>query len=294
MRTVEVAPGVRSSALGFGCAPILGSVGGRRAEAALGLALELGVTHLDVAPSYGFGEAEGWVGRFLRGRREGVVLATKFGLEATGMARVLAPVKPVVRWVREMKIKMKKGADRGDGGPSFAPNLAEPDGATKGGSPGRFFRRLEMNAANLERSVERSLRALRTDRIDILLLHEPPGKLPAWGELREAAGRLKRAGKIRAFGAAYYRGKEHPGEEVLRECDVRQFDCSPAAEDYGAVVAEAGNRPGILFSPFAGGGATGDRGAMLQRLARDFPRSVVLCSMFSEKNIRGNVEAIGA
>jgi len=291
MRTVEVAPGVRSSALGFGCAPILGSVGGRRAEAALGLALELGVTHLDVAPSYGFGEAEGWVGRFLRGRREGVVLATKFGLEATGMARVLAPVKPVVRFLKGEKgsgaagrLRERLGLGKREGGSVPAPN----------GSPGRFFRRVEMNAANLERSVERSLRALRTDRIDILLLHEPPGRLPAWGELREAAGRLKRAGKIRAFGAAYYRGKEHPGEEVLRECDVRQFDCSPAAEDYGALVAEAGNRPGILFSPFAGGGSMGDRGAMLQRLARDFPRSVVLCSMFSEKNIRGNVEAIGA
>ncbi len=289
MRAVELAPGVRSSALGFGCAPILGSVGGRRAEAALGLALELGVTHLDVAPSYGFGEAEGWVGRFLRGRRDGVVLATKFGLEATGMARVLAPVKPLVRFLKGERgsgaagrLRLGLGLGKREGG-------SPPASAS---SPGRFFRRVEMNAANLERSVERSLRALRTDRIEILLLHEPPGNLPGWGELREAAERLKRAGKIQAFGAAYYRRREHPGEEVLRECDVRQFDCSPAAEDYGAVVAKCGNRPGILFSPFAGAGSTGDRGAMLQKLARDFPKNVVLCSMFSEQHIRANVAAI--
>jgi aryl-alcohol dehydrogenase-like predicted oxidoreductase len=290
MRTVEAAPGVRSSALGFGCAPILGSVGGRRAEAALGLALELGVTHLDVAPSYGFGEAEGWLGRFLRGRRDGVVLATKFGLEATGWARLLAPVKPVVRLFKgekrsgaEDRLRLRLGLG----------NREEENQAARGGSPGRFFRRVEMSAANLERSVERSLRALRTDRIDVLLLHEPPGKLPAWGELRAAAERLKKAGKIRAFGAAYYRGREHPGEEVLRECDVRQFDASPAAEDYGRLVAEAGGWARILFSPFAGAGPGADRGEMLGRLFRDFPKSVVLCTMFSEEHIRRNAAVAG-
>jgi aryl-alcohol dehydrogenase-like predicted oxidoreductase len=42
-------------------------------------ALDAGITTVDVADIYAFGEAEEFVGRALRGRRDGVVLATKFG-----------------------------------------------------------------------------------------------------------------------------------------------------------------------------------------------------------------------
>ena len=42
-------------------------------------ALELGVTFLDTADMYGVGRNEELVGRAIRGRRDGVVLATKFG-----------------------------------------------------------------------------------------------------------------------------------------------------------------------------------------------------------------------
>src|SRR5918993_349390 len=42
-------------------------------------AVELGVTFLDTADMYGVGRNEELVGRAVRGRRDGVVLATKFG-----------------------------------------------------------------------------------------------------------------------------------------------------------------------------------------------------------------------
>src|SRR5262249_18893500 len=44
-------------------------------------ALELGITFLDTADIYGRGHNEELVGRFLRGRRDRVVLATKFGIQ---------------------------------------------------------------------------------------------------------------------------------------------------------------------------------------------------------------------
>lgn len=274
MRTVELAPGVKSSVLGFGCAPILGAIGRRRAEAALGTALDLGVTHLDVAPSYGFGEAEGFLGRFLRGRRDSVVLATKFGIEPSTMASLLTPLKPLARvlW-RGRKVPVAPSRES----ESRPPNL------------GRFFRRAHLNATDLQQSVDRSLRALRTDWIDVLLLHEPLLPMKAWPEMRMTAERLRQQGKIRAFGVAFSRLHGHPGEEVLRECDVRQFDCSPVALDYAAVVAAAGSKPGILFAPFARVDQTLDRTAILRRLFTDFPRSVVLCSMFTKEHIQANV-----
>lgn len=46
---------------------------------AIDRALELGVTMLDTSDSYGIGESERLVGQAVRGRREKVVVATKFG-----------------------------------------------------------------------------------------------------------------------------------------------------------------------------------------------------------------------
>src|SRR5215472_11975737 len=51
-------------------------------------ALDLGVTLIDTAPAYGFGHSEKVVGRAIaeRGGREGIVVATKVGLEQEGTA----------------------------------------------------------------------------------------------------------------------------------------------------------------------------------------------------------------
>src|SRR5215210_5561924 len=48
----------------------------------LDTALGAGITHFDAARAYGDGLAERELGRFLRGRRDAVTVATKFGLAA--------------------------------------------------------------------------------------------------------------------------------------------------------------------------------------------------------------------
>jgi aryl-alcohol dehydrogenase-like predicted oxidoreductase len=72
------------SAQGLGCMGMSEFYGaGDEAEsiATIHRALDLGVTFLDTADIYGFGENEKLVGRALAGRRDGVVLATKFGIQ---------------------------------------------------------------------------------------------------------------------------------------------------------------------------------------------------------------------
>jgi aryl-alcohol dehydrogenase-like predicted oxidoreductase len=73
---------LRVSAIGLGCmgmTPIYGQPDESECIATVHRAIELGVTMIDTADMYGGGRNEALIGRALRGRRESVVLATKFG-----------------------------------------------------------------------------------------------------------------------------------------------------------------------------------------------------------------------
>jgi aryl-alcohol dehydrogenase-like predicted oxidoreductase len=269
MRTIELVEGIKSSVLGFGCAPILGSVDENTGKRALDIAFAHGVTHFDLARSYGYGEAERLVGKVMASRRDQIVLTSKFGIKANLMAALFRPVKPLVRI-------MKKA------GP-----VPVPAGAA---AAGLFHSRTRIDTRQMGRSLEVSLRALDTDYLDYFLIHEPLHRLENVDELSEMANRLKERGIIRAWGLAFMKHQTALHEDYLDRFDILQFNNSPVEPDYESIKELRSQDANILFSAIQPSAGTMTPKEKLKKLFSDFPRSVILCSMFNEKHLRENIE----
>jgi D-threo-aldose 1-dehydrogenase len=200
LRTVTV-DGVDTTALGFGCANLFRLPGAAQRADLLEAVYEAGVRHFDVAPMYGLGLAERELGRFVRKRRHSVTIATKFGIRATEVANGLAHIQGPVRRVFEAAPMLRQRARSSAPGP----------GAGRLGA--LLYSAEGYDAAGAKRSLERSLRALGTDYVDLLLLHDPvPGSVRS-EELHGYLHEARRSGKIRSWGIA---GEAEPTIQVAR------------------------------------------------------------------------------
>ena len=96
--------GLQVSEISLGCmgmSEFYGPADEAEALAAIDRALELGVTMLDTADIYGYGDNERLVGRALRGRRDRVVVATKFGIRRRKHAPGYRGISGRPEYVRE-------------------------------------------------------------------------------------------------------------------------------------------------------------------------------------------------
>jgi len=152
--------------LGFGCSFIPGPLTAREALTLLETAFACGIRHFDTARMYGNGESEGVLGELVRQRRDDISLVTKAGIE---------PPSRLARGLNKFASAFKLAQAKPPAG------RFEPD--------------------RIQRSVETSLRALKTDYIDALLLHEIRAH-EVHDELKRLLETLRADGKIAAFGIA--------------------------------------------------------------------------------------------
>ena len=145
--------------------------------------------------------------------------------------------------------------------------------------PGHRLGHYDTSAAHIERSVDNSLAALRTDRLDVLLIHRPDALMDA-DALAECFGRLRTAGKVRHFGVSNFTPSQFALLNRRIALVTNQVEASPLhlAPFHDGTLDQAqdlGIAP-MIWSALAGGrlftGADADarrvRG-VLERLARD-------------------------
>lgn len=210
MKELELAATGRiTTQLGYGCSGIMGALSQRDSIALLEAAFASGIRHFDVAPLYGFGAAEACLGQFLQRHRNEVTVTTKFGLPPAKNRRLLASLRGVVKPLIDAVPPLKKHL-------AVAANKAAGTGA-----------RVPFTPQAAMASLDSSLRALRTDRVDLFLLHEAAADDLFDDALLDALRRAEEAGKIGGFGVGSDASKV---EALLHErpgfCRVLQFDWS--------------------------------------------------------------------
>jgi D-threo-aldose 1-dehydrogenase len=163
-RSTEQPAVLRAHMLGFGCASLYGLPGRRERRAVLESAYDLGIRHFDVAPIYGLGIAEAELAAFAHTHAD-IRIATKFGIRPTTIGHLAGFVQPPIRRMLQKSSAVKSKVKQSG---------ASPDA----GAVGRvLYSRRQYSPASARRALISSLRALRTERIEYFLLHEPAGVL---------------------------------------------------------------------------------------------------------------------
>ena len=194
-----------SGPLGFGTGLLHCVNDARSAVGLLRKAHEEGVTYFDTARLYGDGRCEGMVGEAFAHMRGEVLIATKLGIlppASDFYTRAQGKAQALLRRIPPLRAMVPPPTVRF---PEF--DVFDP--------------------RRMQQSLETSLKELRTDHVDVLLLHECKPEHVHSEEVRDFLDQMVREGKTRAYGIA-------PTSDAMQAIaasgapygDVAQFDAS--------------------------------------------------------------------
>jgi aryl-alcohol dehydrogenase-like predicted oxidoreductase len=259
-----------TSCLGFGCASLGSRVSARKGLAALARAHEAGVTWFDVAPAYGAGEAEGILGRFLIGRREGVSILTKVGLAPPSGTPLLRTVYTAVRPL----LRLAPGLRR----------RARQIQSTRN-------RTLDITPDLIERSITRSLKRLGTDRVEVLALHEPDSRTVGDDVVIRALERVMARGQARHVGVAGGLEACLSGTRAGYPYSFFQITVRPGTNDLATIRSSAGRPVNVIGHSVLG--VNGAKDAIAARLRGDASaRQALVAAGYNDSDLDTNVVSL--
>jgi D-threo-aldose 1-dehydrogenase len=248
--------------LGFGGSGLMGGMSERESLRLLETAFDAGIRHFDVAPAYGHGQAERCLGKFLRGKRDQVTVATKYGILPPARSGLLGIARGLARPAIARLPAVRKRVARAAAGLR---------------SKGRF------SGEEARLSLARSLRELRVEAIDVWLLHEAAAGDLDNSDLLPLLKDARKRGLIGAFGVGGDRGHLTALWQGHREyCGVLQFGWS--------VLERNSEFPGAFAIHYRA--ISGAFGPMRRFLQQDFDRrrqwsNVVDCDLSDSKLLAG-------
>lgn len=189
-------------------------------------AFSQGIRHYDVARSYGLGATEAELGRFLRGKRDAVVIATKFGLPLPPLARAVRVVQRPARAVLARAPRARSAAQA---------------------NPATHASDFRFDPLEARESLEKSMQRMGVDRVDILLLHDPSPNSFDPDDVRTLLDDLCERGYIGRWGVAGEPARTQDAVTALQRPDlVIQTRADGLANRVPSIVRDADITYGVL------------------------------------------------
>lgn len=224
----------------------------------LAAAVDLGFSHFDTSPYYGFGLAEYELGRFLRQHHTDITVASKVGL-----------FPPGGRSSSTLAVWTRKAGGR------FIPSLCKPV--------------VNWSVSAAEKSLEQTLRTLGRDWLDFFFLHEVESALLDPDDFLAWLTRQKQAGKIRYWGFAgsldrFADWLSHPLGEVLQVRDGSEV----------LSLTQTGREPQFTYGVLSGANPNCLANDAIRRALGRNPRGSVLVSTRKMVHLQELVEVVGS
>lgn len=266
--------------IGYGCVRLTSCKTLTEAQSLINHVVSVGIRYFDTAPSYGRGYSEKILGTCLSHSglsREEFTIATKLGgfsqknpIMPTSLVLPLKDLQRRLQNTRAIKDSLDISVQR-----------------SSQSSPLSFY---EITIDDVRTSVNRSLESLKTDYIDILLLHEAlPGFLANDALLYVLD--LKKSGVVRQIGiAANGSNYSSLSEDDIHDWDILQYEYGPAWPEHYSFKNKFPSKKHVLHS------CLGyrrnyylDPHDRLKEVVTDFPEATVLFSSLNKQHISANV-----